>query len=315
MPLALAARADLPAAARAGLAGASVDGARARAEAVARRQRHLLARERDGREHGLLGGLTDRLPGVGARGEAGLRLPDVADPGDRALVDQGVAEGARRVILANRADQQRLVEALAEDVLPERRELGVAAAARERDQLEQRAVELHDLASARLDHEPGPPRRARPALARLADRPGAAHAQVRVEHEVALEVEQQVLAARLHRRHGAPGEALRPAVALVAPLGRADRVGHAPLQHRPDAVGGVVDRVALGHARNDRRAARSGAQRQPPRPAAEAELDEQLLVGAAEHAGAVDPLDLELADASAAHGVGERRQRDPQRLA
>jgi hypothetical protein len=124
-----------------------------------------------------------------------------------------------------------------------------------------------------------------------------------------------VLAARLHRRHGAPGEALRPAVALVAPLGRADRVRHAPLQHGPDTVGGVVDRVALGHARNDRRAARSGAQRQPPRPAAEAKLDKQLLVGAAEHAGAVDPLDLELADAPAAHGVGERRQRDPQGLA
>ena len=61
---------------------------------------------------------------------------------------------------------QPLVEVLAEHVLSEPRELGVAARARLGHQLEQRPVELDDLAPGGLDHEP----RARAARAASARR-------------------------------------------------------------------------------------------------------------------------------------------------
>ena len=64
---------------------------------------------------------------------------------------------------------------------------------------------------------------AAPALAAPVDAPLPGHAQVRVQRQVALEADEQVLAVRVHRAHGAPVEPLGPAVHRVAGLRRLDR--------------------------------------------------------------------------------------------
>ena len=99
-----------------------------------------------------------------------------------------------------------------------------------------------------------------------------------------------------------PAETLGPAVAPEARVRGLELVRDVPGEHRPDPVGGVVDGVALGHR------AVSGRQRQLARPRTEAELDQPLLPGRADHRLAVDALEREPPDAPAAHGLGERRE-------
>ena len=65
--------------------------------------------------------------------------------------------------------------------------------------------------------------------------------------EVALEAQEQVLAVGVDRLDRAAGQPLGPAVQREARVRRAQLVGHAAGQDRPDPVRGVVDRVALGH--------------------------------------------------------------------
>ena len=48
-------------------------------------------------------------------------------------------------------------------------------------------------------------------------------------------------------RTARPGQPLGPAVAPEARVRRLERVRDVALEHRPDAVRRVVDRVALGH--------------------------------------------------------------------
>ena len=76
----------------AGRVPARVDGVGVRplatASASACGRRRATAREL------VVGEVADRAPGVEAGGEAGLALEDVADAGDQALVEQGVAEAA-----------------------------------------------------------------------------------------------------------------------------------------------------------------------------------------------------------------------------
>ena len=154
---------------------------------------------------------------------------------------------ARRVVLAQAAQEALLVEVLGEDVGAERRDALVEARARLGHQLEHRPVELDDLVAARAQDQPRAPRRAPPALAGAIDAPDAGHAQVRVQGQVVLEAQEQVLAVRVDGAHRAPGEALGPMVARVPGL-RRDDLGNLADQHRAHPVGGVVDGVALGHA-------------------------------------------------------------------
>ena len=78
------------------------------------------------------------------------------------------------------------------------------------------------LASPRADDQPRAPARARPAR-RLAPitRHAPGHAQVRVDRQAALEAQEQVLAVGVDAAHGAPGQALGPAVAREARVRRA----------------------------------------------------------------------------------------------
>ena len=161
-----------------------------------------------------------------------------------------VGSSARR-----RARNASASNAVGEHVRAERGEPLVEARAALRHQLQHRPVELDDVVAARAEHEPGAARRAAPARAVAVDRPRARHAQVRVQHEIAFEAQEQVLAVRVDLRHRAAAQPLGPAVARVARLRREDLVRHGAFQHRPDALRRSQDRVALGH---DSRVGRTG---------------------------------------------------------
>ena len=161
--------------------------------------------------------------------QAALGLPEVADPGDGALVEQRVADPARRVVLAQAAQEGALVEALGDDVGAERGEAQVEAPARLGQQLQDRAVELHDVLAVARDHQPRAPRRAMPARALGVDAPRAGHPQVRVDRQVAGEAQEQVLAVGGDRLDFAARQALRPAVLAEARVRRArSRRGRGP---------------------------------------------------------------------------------------
>src|SRR3712207_9020418 len=63
----------------------------------------------------------------------------------------------------------------------------------------------------------------------LVHAPGTGHAQVRVDHQPALETHEQVLAARIHRGDRPPGELSGPAHGSGARVG-----GEHPLRDPPD---------------------------------------------------------------------------------
>jgi hypothetical protein len=131
----------------------------------------------------------------------------------------------------------------------EQRDPPVEARARLRHQIEHRAVELHHLAIALAQHEPRAARRAPPALPLEVRAPRARHPQVRVDGQPALEAQEQVLAVGVDRADGPALQAFGPAVHAKARVRGGQLVRHAALEDRPDAVGRVVDRVALGHVR------------------------------------------------------------------
>ena len=186
-------------------------------------------------------------PGVDARQEAALRLPHVPDPGQVALVEQGIADAARLIVLAQADQEAPLVEIVADQVRPQRGDALVEARARVGHQLEHGAVELHDLVLARAQHEPGASRRAPPALSAPVDVPAAAHAQVRVERELALEADEEMLPARIDGAHRTAAQPLRPAVERVARLRGLDLLDLTADERRSDAPRRRVNRVALGH--------------------------------------------------------------------
>ena len=173
--------------------------------------------------------------------------------GEVALVEQGVAEPPRVWSSArSSARKRRSSKSSASTSGPSaarRRSKRVRALGH---QLEHRSVELDDLVLVGADHEPGAPRAPPPALAAPVDAPLSRHAQVRVQRQVALEADEQVLAARVDRAHGAPVEPLGPAIHRVARLRRLDRDDRLADQRGAHAAGGGVDRVALGHATKSR---------------------------------------------------------------
>src|SRR4029453_14787861 len=90
-------------------------------------------------------------------------------------------------------------------------------------------------------------RRLAPAPAALVHAPPAVHAQVRVERELALEADEEMLALRVPRAHGPSREPLGPAVAREARVRRLYGGDPLPDQRASDSPRGAVDGVALGH--------------------------------------------------------------------
>src|SRR5690242_2538733 len=70
---------------------------------------------------------------------------------------------------------------------------------------------------------------------------------MRVEREVSLEAQEEMLAASIHRAHRAAGQALRPAVEPVTRVWRLDLHDRFPHERLLDAAGGAMDGVAFGH--------------------------------------------------------------------
>ena len=178
--------------------------------------------------------------------------------------------GARRVVVAQPAQERRLVELGREDVRPEHREAAVEARARLGQQLEHRPVELDDLARVGAQDEPGAAARAAPALAVAVRAPRAGHAQVRVDRQVALEAHEEVLAVRVDARRPRGRRASRASARRASAGAGCAISGHLTLEERADPARRVVDRVALGHgvvqsrthgARRDRRARRASSAR------------------------------------------------------
>ena len=135
-----------------------------------------------------------------------------------------------------------------EHVGSERGQPAVEAGARVGHQLEHRPVELDHLVLGGADHQPGPPRRAAPALAAPVDAPPPGHAQVRVQRQVALEADEEVLAARVDRAHAAARRAA-PASDPARGGAAASRSirSRVPRARRRPAARPRVDGVALGH--------------------------------------------------------------------
>src|SRR2546426_124400 len=126
----------------------------------------------------------DRPPGRDARVPERLRLPEVADSRDESLVEQRVADRARRLRAQTREHRVEIGRGI-EDVRAEvRAPRGVAT------ELEHRPVPEHRLVLVAAQHEPGPAGAARTALL---DAPAADHAQVAAQHEPALETQKEVL--------------------------------------------------------------------------------------------------------------------------
>ena len=186
-------------------------------------------------------------PRVDLGEKAAFRLPEVADAGDRALVEQRVANRARRVVVAQPPQEFVTVERRREDVGSELGEATVETPPRLGEQLEQRSVELNHGRMLAAQHEPRSPRRSLPALAIGMDAPGAGHPQVRMDAEIAFEAEEKVLAVCTHLFDDAASEALGPAIGREAGMRRLDHVRRDALDDGADPVRGVTDRVALRH--------------------------------------------------------------------
>src|SRR3712207_1024772 len=126
------------------------------------------------------------------------------------------------------------------------------------------ATLFRSVAVAAPDPQPRRARRAVPLGAAVEHAPGTRHAQVRVDRQPALEAQEQVLAQGVDGAHGTTLEPLGPAVAAEARVRRLQRVRDVPLEHRADATGVVVDRVALGHLPESTRERASRAKAEGP---------------------------------------------------
>src|SRR5215208_2421594 len=99
----------------------------------------------------------------------------------------------------------------------------------------------------RPDHKPCAARRLAPTPAAPVDAPPPVHPQMRVNGEVALEADEQMLALGVHGADGPSLQPLRPAIAAEARVRSLDRRDLLADQRGPDTSRGPIDRVALGH--------------------------------------------------------------------
>ena len=150
-------------------------------------------------------------------GEAALGLPHVADPRDRALVEQRLADrtgpGSPR---SQPAQEQRRVEASPSTSGPSAQQARVGPRTRVADAARARAVELDHLPAAAAQHQPCAATRAPPALALAMD----AHAPVMRRCECTVRSpskrRNRCLPCASTERTASPAKPLRPAIEPVA---------------------------------------------------------------------------------------------------
>src|SRR5919197_2584525 len=182
--LSLPAGLDGRAAAATAVASALVDGAPLAAGLD--RGGHQLVSSFQDRPELVARGLGDGAPWRDARLPKRLRLPDVADPGDETLIEQGIPDLARRVA-ADVRDDRLQVRRLREDVRTETADGAVV-------ELQHRAVPQHGLALGAAENEPGAAEELRTSSLQP---PAPRHAQVAPQDDATLEPEEQVLSRRL----------------------------------------------------------------------------------------------------------------------
>jgi len=206
--IALAASEDARGAARAGLAGTAIDRPGSCGEAGVSGDAHLATSEAHDLEQLGVARLADRAPRIDSGGEAALRLPDISDAGQRTLVEQRVttlrAPSARRRRRSAAGSSKRSPRMSG----PRQASRG---SVRARRSLSSSSVGPPNCTTSRPAQRTTA-RRGSPPGARVAhfvDRPGAGHAEVRVEHEIPLEAHEEVLSIGLDCSHGALCEQLR----------------------------------------------------------------------------------------------------------
>ena len=228
----------------------SVDRCVARPDA--RRARTAACRGRvgaDDRQRLLVGHRAGRPPRVDAGREAGLGLPEVPDPGDRALVEQRVADRPRVGSSSRRRRRKRARRSSAA-------RMSGPSAARRRSKRVRDSVSSSSTGPSNCttscprgaQDEPGAPGRAPPAAPRAVRRPrrrssagaSAWSGRPRSAGTGACRGRRPTSTARPASRSGqrSCGEAR---------VRRDDLVGDPALQHGRIRLRGVVDRVALGH--------------------------------------------------------------------
>ena len=233
-------------AARARLAGGAVDDLEALLHPVARGLLHPRAGGVDDREHLLVGDVAGAPPRVDPGLEAALGLPQVADPGDDPLVEQGVAD--RRASGRPRAAAAGSPRSSSSGARMSGPRPAIRWSKRVRESVISSstgpliwATSLSPLRITSQVLRGGRPvaRRARATCRSCA---GASGSSARSRSA-------GTGACRARRRSctALAFEALRPAVAPEARVRRRDLVRDVALEHRADLVRRVVDGVALGH--------------------------------------------------------------------
>jgi hypothetical protein len=219
---------------------------------------HARTRRRDERAEPAVVDRRQRGKRVEPAGEERLAFVDVADAGERSLIEErvadwGVAECSQAA--ASVVD----VEALGEDVRTERREcLVVAGMANGADH--RGAKDDGDRLGNAYD-ERGEPGRTLPSLARAIKVNAPMHPEVNAQRRPSVEVDEEVLSPGFDRRDArSPSGHVRPERAR-----RADLFDRASCEDAVEGAGDTKERIALRHRRtpstNRRRCAASGERR------------------------------------------------------
>jgi hypothetical protein len=179
--------------------------------------------------------LTDRAPGRNPPVPQRLGEPHVPNACDQTLVEQGLANEARRVHLSNAWDEIRDVGVLGKEIRTEVAEWPAL-------QCEHRPVPLASLPIAPAQHEPREPPQRR--AARI-EPPAATHAEMATEDDVAFESQEQMLPHRFDALEHASVEDARDAGRLPS---RVRALDLEPLSYeRLKEHRRPVERIALRH--------------------------------------------------------------------
>jgi hypothetical protein len=168
---------------------------------------HQLAGHGKQRSQLVFGSRCDGREGIELQIEAQFALPHVADPRDGTLIQKRFAE---RHFPAQTKPLQCFIEreVLGNQIGPKVPEMEIANQISLPDQAGNGRVSNDDPMCFRIEHHDGLRSRSS-ALLLTVDEDAAIHLQVHVQGEASCEMDQQILAARLHTRNRLPNQAFR----------------------------------------------------------------------------------------------------------